>query len=186
VELHGASGYLPEQFLASGSNKRDDAYGGSIKKRARFILDVLTAMVEEAGGDRVGIKISPEMNYNDIIDESPQATYWDLVGELNSFNLAYLHVALFGAPIDYHALLRPRFNGAYLMGGGLDQAAAEAALENGKADATVFGSAFLANPDLPVRFATGAPLNAPDRDMFFSAGAKGYIDYPALDVAKRA
>lgn len=187
VELHGASGYLPEQFLASGSNKRTDAYGGSTKNRARFILDVLTAMVAEAGGDRVGIKISPEMNYNDIIDDNPQATYWNLVDELNNFNLAYLHVGLFGTPpLDYHALLKPRFNGAYLMGGGLDQSTAETALEKGKADATVFGTAFLANPDLPERFRQGAPLNTPDKSTFYGGDAKGYIDYPSLDTVEAA
>jgi N-ethylmaleimide reductase len=186
VELHAASGYLPEQFLSSGSNKREDQYGGSIENRARFILEVLTAMVEEAGSDRVGIKISPEMNYNDITDANPQATYRYLVEQLNAFNLAYLHVAIFGAPIDYHALLKPRFNGAYLMGGGLDKAKAEVALDMGQADAAVFGSAFLANPDLPARFRKGATLNAPDRETFFSAGEKGYIDYPSLDAVEAA
>ncbi|EJK87927.1 alkene reductase [Agrobacterium sp. SHOUNA12C] len=186
VELHGASGYLPEQFLSSGSNKREDQYGGSIENRARFILDVLKAMVEEAGSDRVGIKISPEMNYNDVSDATPQETYTYLVRQLNTFNLAYLHVALFGTTVDYHSALKPLFNGAYLMGSGLDQAKAEAALDKGQADATVFGSTFLANPDLPARFLKGAALNAPDRDTFFSAGEKGYIDYPTLDTAGAA
>lgn len=186
VELHGASGYLPEQFLASGSNKREDEYGGSTANRARFILEVLGAMVEEVGGDRVGIKISPEMNFNGIVDENPQATYWELVDKLNAFDLAYLHVALFGAPIDYHALLKPRFNGAYLMGGGLDQASAEGALANGRADATVFGASFLATPDLPERFRQGAPLNEPDRSTFYGGGDKGYTDYPTLQTAKVA
>jgi len=186
VELHGASRYLPEQFLSWGSNKREDDYGGSIKNRMRFVLEVLAAMVKEAGGDRVGIKVSPEMDYNDITDENPQALYWELVGGLKQFNLAYLHVALFGTPVDYHALLKPLFNGAYLMGGGLDTAKARTAIEKGRADATVFGSAFLANPDLAVRLRTGAPLNTPDRDTFFSAGAKGYIDYPALETADAA
>ena len=101
--------------------------------------------------------------------------------------MAYLHVALFGTKIDYHALLRPRFDGAYLIGGGLTQDSAETALANGMADATVFGSAFLANPDLPERFRQGAALNAPDRNTFFAPPtAKGYIDYPALAVAEAA
>lgn len=186
VELHGASGYLPEQFLASGSNKRKDEYGGSTANRARFILEVLAAIVEEAGGDRVGLKISPEMNFNGIVDESPQATYWELVDKLNVFGLAYLHVALFGAPIDYHALLKPRFKGTYLMGGGLDQTSAEVALDAGRADATVFGAAFLANPDLPVRFAKDAPLNTPDKATFYGGDAKGYIDYPELEATQAA
>lgn len=186
VELHSASGYLPEQFLSSGSNQRQDAYGGSVANRARFVLEVLAAMVAEAGGDRVGIKISPEMNFNDIVDAAPQETYTYLVEQLRELNLAYLHVALFGAKVDYHALLRPRFNGAYLMGGGLDQAAAEAALADGRADATVFGGAFLANPDLPARFRQGAALNTPDKNSFYSPGAQGYTDYPFLSATTAA
>ncbi|CAM2172764.1 N-ethylmaleimide reductase [Burkholderia latens] len=183
VELHAASGYLPEQFLSSGSNQREDEYGGSIANRARFTLEVLEAMAAEAGGDRVGIKISPEMNFNDVSDATPQETYAYLVEHLRDFDLAYLHVALFGAKADYHALLRPRFDGAYLVGGGLDQAAAESLLAEGRADAAVFGSAFLANPDLPERFRRGAPLNAPDKNTFYTPGAQGYIDYPALSTA---
>lgn len=180
VELHTASGYLPEQFLSSGSNQRQDPYGGSVENRARFVLDVLAAMVSEAGGDRVGIKISPEMGFNDIVDANPQETYTYLVDQLRGLNLAYLHVALFGAKVDYHALLRSRFNGAYLIGGGLDQTGAEALLSDGRADAMVFGGAFLANPDLPERFRQGAPLNTPDKNTFYSPGAQGYTDYPAL------
>jgi N-ethylmaleimide reductase len=180
VELHTASGYLPEQFLSSGSNQRQDQYGGSVENRARFVLEVLAAMVAEVGGDRVGIKISPEMGFNDITDANPQETYTYLVDQLRDLNLAYLHVALFGAKVDYHALLRQRFNGAYLMGGGLDQTGAEAVLSDKRADATVFGGAFLANPDLPERFRQGAPLNTPDKNTFYSPGAEGYIDYPSL------
>ncbi len=183
VELHGASGYLPEQFLSSGSNRRDDAYGGSLEGRARFVLEVLDAMVAEAGADRVGIKLSPEMNYNSIVDAAPQETYTYLVDQLRGRGLAYLHVAVFGASVDYHALLRARFDGPYLMGGGLVHDSAAAALAEGRADATVFGSAFLANPDLPERFRRGAALNEPDRATFFTPpGAQGYIDYPTLDA----
>lgn len=180
VELHAASGYLPEQFLSSGTNQRQDEYGGSLARRARFIVETLQAMVTEAGGDRVGIKISPEMNFNDIVDANPQESFTYLVEQLRGLDLAYLHVALFGAKVDYHALLRPRFNGAYLIGGGLDQKSAEAALADGRADATVFGGAFLANPDLPERFRQGAPLNVPDQNTFYTPGAQGYIDYPCL------
>jgi N-ethylmaleimide reductase len=180
VELHSASGYLPEQFLSSGSNQRKDKYGGSVANRARFALEVLGAMASEAGADRVGIKISPEMNFNDIVDATPQETYTYLVEQLRGLNLAYLHVALFGATVDYHALLRPRFNGAYLIGGGLDQKRAEAILVDGRADATVFGGAFLANPDLPERFRQGMALNTPDKNTFYSPGEQGYTDYPFL------
>jgi len=181
VELHAASGYLPEQFLSSRSNHRQDQYGGSVENRARFVLEALAAMAAEAGGDRVGIKISPEMNFNDISDATPQETYRYLVEHLRGLDLAYLHVALFGSKTDYHALLKPLFNGAYLMGGGLDQTAAEAALASGRADATVFGNAFLANPDLPERFRRGAALNSPDKNTFYSPGPEGYVDYPTLD-----
>ncbi|MDR2032763.1 MAG: alkene reductase [Azoarcus sp.] len=184
VELHAASGYLPEQFLSSGSNRRDDQYGGSVENRARFVLETLAAMADEAGGDRVGIKISPEMNYNSITDAEPRETYTYLVEQLRDLGLAlaYLHVALFGAKTDYHALLRPRFPGAYLLGGGLDQAKAEAVLAENRADACVFGVAFLANPDLPERFRQHAPLNTPDNTTFFAPGAKGYTDYPDLSA----
>lgn len=182
VELHAASGYLPEQFLSSGSNQREDEYGGSVENRTRFVLEVLAAMAAEAGGDRVGIKISPEMNFNDIHDAAPEETYTYLVEQLRELKLAYLHVALFGASTDYHALLRPHFEGAYLIGGGLDQTSAEALVATGRADATVFGTAFLANPDLPERFRRGAPLNAPDKATFYTPGAQGYTDYPALSA----
>lgn len=181
VELHAASGYLPEQFLASGSNHRTDEYGGTIRNRIRFVLEVLTAMVEEAGGDRVGIKISPEMNFNDILDDNAQSLYWELVEELNQFGLAYLHLTRQGTPeMDYHALLRPRFNGPYLMGAGLTKETAEAAIQSGKADATVFGELFLANPDLPERLRDGAALNAPDRSTYYGGDERGYTDYPEL------
>ncbi|OWW21197.1 alkene reductase [Noviherbaspirillum denitrificans] len=180
VELHAASGYLPEQFLSSGSNQRTDVYGGSVQNRARFVLDALKAMIEVAGSGRVGMKISPEMNFNDVHDDNPRETYTYLVDQLKGLNLAYLHVALFGTPTDYHGMLRPRFEGAYLAGGGLTQESAEALLQEGKADAVVFGSAFLANPDLPKRFLVGAPLNVPDKATFYSPGAKGYTDYPSL------
>lgn len=183
VELHAASGYLPEQFLSSGSNQRQDAYGGSVENRARFVLEALAAMVDEAGSDRVGIKISPEMGYNDILDANPQQTYTYLVEQLRALKLAYLHVALFGAKTDYHGLLRPRFDGAYLIGGGLTQASAEALIAGGQADATVFGSSFLANPDLPARFAQGAALNQADKNTFYGGGAAGYTDYPTLAQA---
>lgn len=180
VELHGASGYLPEQFLSSGSNQRTDEYGGSIQRRSHFILEVVEAMVDEVGSDRVGIKLSPEMNFNDITDDTPQETYAYLVEHLCEFKLAYLHVALFGSETDYHTLLKPLFNGAYLIGGGLNKTSAEALLDEHKADATVFGSSFLANPDLVERFRQDAPLNEPDKATFYTPGEKGYTDYPTL------
>lgn len=186
VELHTASGYLPEQFLSSGSNQRTDQYGGSVVNRARFVLDVLDALTQEVGGDRVGIKISPEMNFNDINDANPQETYAYLVGQLAQFNLAYLHVALFGTKFDYHALFRPLFAGSYLIGSGQTRESAETLLASGAADAVVFGGAFLANPDLPERFRQHASLNTPNKDAFYAPGAEGYIDYPTLDAAQHS
>lgn len=180
VELHAASGYLPEQFLSSSSNQREDQYGGSVENRSRFVLEVLAAMVDEVGSDRVGIKISPEMNFNDISDANPQETFTYLVKQLRELKLAYLHVALFGASFDYHAALRELFEGLYLIGGGLTRDSAGTLIAEGKADAAVFGGAFLANPDLPARFLSGAALNVPDKDTFYTPGAEGYIDYPAL------
>lgn len=186
VELHAAAGYLPEQFLSSGSNRREDEYGGSVANRSRFVLEVLAAMAAEAASDRVGVKISPEMGFNDIVDAAPQETYTYLVDQLRDLKLAYLHVALFGASMDYHALLRPRFEGAYLIGGGLDQTSAETLIAEDRADATVFGAAFIANPDLPERFRQGAPLNTPDKATFYTPGARGYTDYPALNAVETA
>jgi N-ethylmaleimide reductase len=186
VELHSASGYLPEQFLSSGSNQRQDEYGGSVEGRARFVLEVLAAMASEAGGEHVGIKISPEMNFNSIVDAAPQETYTYLVEQLRGLRLAYLHVALFDSKINYHSLLQPLFDGAYLIGGGLNQSSAEALLAEGRADAAVFGSAFLANPDLPERFRQGAPLNVPDKATFYTPGAQGYTDYPSWSTTESA
>ncbi|MCU0868447.1 MAG: alkene reductase [Burkholderiales bacterium] len=178
VELHAASGYLPMQFLSSGTNLRTDAWGGSATARARFIVETLDAMAGVAGPDRVGIKLSPEMAFNDISDADPVDTYGTLVSAIGAKGLAYLHVALFGSPTDWHALLRPRFRGAYLAGGGLTQASATALLAEGRADAAVFGAPFIANPDLPTRFARGVALATPDSSTYYAGGEKGYIDYP--------
>ncbi|SAL30365.1 NADH-flavin oxidoreductase/NADH oxidase [Caballeronia udeis] len=183
VELHAASGYLPEQFLSSGTNQRTDLYGGSLANRARFILEVLGAMSQEAGSDRVGIKIAPEMGFNDVTDATPQDTYRYLVGQLSALKLAYLHVLRTGSEFDYRAFLRPLFDGPYLAGGGLTSETAQALIEQDNADATVFGGLYLANPDLPQRFLDRASLNTPDRDTFYSPGPTGYIDYPALEKA---
>lgn len=180
VELHGSSGYLPEQFLSSSTNHRTDAYGGSAANRARFVVEVLAAMAVEAGSDRVGVKISPELNSNDVFDATPAETYSCLVDRLCGLNLAYLYVSDSGCGVDYHNILRPRFNGAYLMGRGLTQETAEVALENGHADAAVFGKAFIANPDLPERFRRRGPFNVADKATFYTPGAEGLIDYPAL------
>ncbi len=183
VELHAASGYLPMQFLSSGTNRRADRYGGAAENRARFIVESLQAMIAVAGADRVGIKLSPEMPFNDVADADPAETYATLVAAIGGMGLAYLHVTPYGKDTDYHALLRPLFRGAYLAGAGLTRESAERLLGQGTADAAVFGALFLANPDLPERFRRGAALNAPDQSTFYAPGPKGYIDYPALEQA---
>ena len=182
VELHAASGYLPEQFLSSSTNRRTDRYGGSLANRARFILEVLQAMAAEAGGDRVGIQIAPEMGFNDISDATPQETYRYLVEQLAPFKLAYLHVARTRSEFDYRALLRPLFQGPYLQGGGLTRDSAATLIAQGQADAVVFGSLYLANPDLVQRFRADATFNTPDRDTFYAPGPHGYIDYPMQEA----
>ncbi len=180
VELHAASGYLPMQFLSSGTNRRSDAYGGSAPRRVRFVVETLEAIAGAIGADRVGIKISPELAFNDIVDEKPRETYGTLVRAIGHLSLAYLHVALSGTPVDYHAMLRSMFKGAYLAGGGLDEARAETMLTKAGVDMAVFGALFLANPDLPARLRAGRALNEPDRETYYGGGAEGYTDYPAL------
>lgn len=182
VELHAASGYLPEQFLSSSTNQRDDRYGGSVENRVRFVVETVQAMADEIGAARVGIKISPEMGFNDINDATPVTTYTHLVQAIAPLGLAYLHVATSPWSIDYHAHLKPLFPGTYLLGGGLTQDSAVQHLNAGCADAVVFGSAYLANPDLLERFIHHAPLNEPQRDTFYSDGPRGYIDYPLARV----
>ncbi|SEP75422.1 N-ethylmaleimide reductase [Ectothiorhodospira magna] len=181
VELHAASGYLAEQFLCSSTNQRTDQYGGSVENRARFILEVLEAMTSVRSGDYIGIKLAPEMGFNHIHDDNPRETYCHLVEQLGYFRLAYLHVALFGDHGHYHDLLRPRFKGdAYLAGGGLTQETGEALIRSGAADAAVYGTPFIANPDLVERFRRHGPLAEADRSTFYAPGPEGYIDYPPL------
>lgn len=175
VEVHAASGYLLEQFLSTGTNQRTDAYGGSLENRARFALEVVRAVSQVRGADRVGVKIAPELGFNDVHDASPTETYAYLTDGLSQEGIAYLHVV--GAP--YHALLRPRFGGRYFAGGGFDGTTATALLADGGADAVVFGAPFIANPDLPARLRDRRPLAVPERETFYSEGPRGYIDYPA-------
>lgn len=180
VELHNASGYLPEQFLSSKTNQRTDQYGGSIDNRVRFSLEVLEAMASVKGPEYVGIKIFPEMNFNDISDDTPLETYSYFVNELNQMNLAYLHVCAPSVTIDYHAAFRQIFTGPYFAGGGFTKESGTKTLKEERADAIVFGEKFLANPDLPERFKNSASLNEPDKNTFYTPGEKGYIDYPVL------
>jgi len=180
VELHAASGYLPMQFLSSNTNLRTDAYGGSVHKRIRFVLDVLDAMIAAAGTPaRVGIKIAPAMPFNDIKDEDPKETYTTLVRAIAGKNLAYLHVLQTALPGTFE-LLRPLYPGTFAACGGFTRESGNAALSSGLADFIVYGKLFIANPDLPKRFAKGAPLASADPGVFYSPGPKGYTDWPSL------
>jgi N-ethylmaleimide reductase len=189
VEVHGANGYLLDQFAKDGANKRTDAYGGSIENRAKLMLEVAKAVSAEAGAERTGIRISPVTPANDISDSNPQPLFDRIVDHLNALKLVYLHVvegATGGprdiAPFDYGSL-RKRFRGAYIANNGYDFELATKVLAATEADLIAFGKPFLANPDLVERLRRGAPLNAPDKATFYGGGAKGYTDYPALDEA---
>ncbi|MDE2376245.1 alkene reductase [Bradyrhizobium sp.] len=190
VEIHGANGYLLDQFAKDGANKRTDAYGGSIENRARLMLEVAKAVAAEAGADRTGIRISPVTPANDISDSNPQPLFDHIVDQLNALKLVYIHViegATGGprdnAPFDY-ASLRKRFSGAYMANNGYDLALANQVLEAGAADLIAFGKAFISNPDLVERLKTGATLNPWDKNTFYGGGAKGYTDYPTLAKAE--
>ena len=179
VELHSASGYLPNQFLAPGSNHRTDSYGGSIENRIRFVVETFAAMAAAAGSPgKVGIKVSPGMNFNDIQHEEPLPTYVALVKAIAPLRPAYVHVMRTG--IGAEAVLREAFSGTLLVGGGYQKEEAETVLAEGRADGIVFGSSYIANPDLVTRFARNAPLNAPDSATFYTPGPHGYTDYPVL------
>ena len=192
VEIHAANGYLLEQFLKTGANQRTDDYGGSIKNRARLMLEVTRAVVDAVGHDRVGIRLSPVTPANDIVDENPQPLFDYVVRELGKLGLAYVHVIegatggpreLPDRPFDY-AELRNAYRaaggkGAWMVNNAYDRALAEAALANG-ADIVAFGRPFISNPDLVERLKQNAPLNELNRDTLYGGGAKGYTDYPTL------
>jgi N-ethylmaleimide reductase len=189
VEIHGANGYLLDQFAKDGANKRTDIYGGSIENRARLMLEVAKVVTAEAGAERTGIRISPVTPSNDISDSNPQPLFDYIVDHLNALKLVYIHViegATGGprdvAPFDYLAL-RKRFKGAYVANNGYDFDLANKVIAAGEADLIAFGKLFIANPDLVERLKRGAPLNAPDKATFYGGDAKGYTDYPALEAA---
>jgi N-ethylmaleimide reductase len=184
VEVHGANGYLLDQFLRDGSNKRSGPYGGPIENRARLLFDVITAVCEVWDSQQVGLRISPLNSYNSMIDSDPIGlTAW-LAQNLNDFNLAYLHVmrgdffqAQQGDPLT---AARAHYRGVLVGNMGFTAEEAAVAISAGKLDAVAFGTQFLANPDLPARFKVGAPLNTPNSATFYTQGAEGYSDYPRL------
>jgi N-ethylmaleimide reductase len=181
VELHAASGYLPMQFLSTGSNKRTDNYGGSLKNRLRFVLETLEAMFAAAGSSsKIGMKISPAMPFNDIQDDNPIETYTALTQAVSPMGLAYLHVLRTPPIPNIFEILRPLYKGTFAAGGAFTFESGNAMLASGGADFIVFGKLFTSNPDLPLRFAKSAALVEPDPNTFYSAGPKGYTDFPAL------
>ncbi len=190
VEVHGANGYLIDQFLRDSINDRTDAYGGPIANRIRLLTEVTTAVAGEIGGGRVGLRLSPVTPSNDAgPDSDPLALFEAAVDALAPLKLAYLHV-IEGqtggprdvAPFDY-AALRRRFAGAWMVNNGYTREMALDAVASGAADLVAFGKGFIANPDLGLRLQLGAPLNAPDKATMYGGGAAGYTDYPALDRA---
>ena len=192
VEIHGANGYLLDQFAKDGTNKRTNAYGGSIESRAKLMLEVSRAVAAEAGAERTGIRISPVTPANDVSDSNPQPLFDYIVDGLEALKLTYIHViegATGGprdiAPFDY-ASLRKRFKRAYMANNGYDLELANEQLAANAADLIAFGKPFISNPDLVERLKKGAPLNAWDKATFYGGGARGYTDYPTLEQAQAA
>ncbi len=187
VEIHGANGYLIDQFLRDGSNKRSDAYGGTLEKRMRFLEEVLDGVTSVFPASRVGLRLTPENSFNDMSDSNPQVHFEVIVSALADRGLAYLHMLegdMTGAPkqVDYRRL-RDLFGGAYIANKGYDRASGEAAIASGAADLVAFGVPFLANPDLVQRYREGLALNEADQATFYGGDARGYTDYPFADSA---
>jgi N-ethylmaleimide reductase len=192
VEIHAGNGYLLDQFINSASNRREDAYGGSIENRARLLLEVVEAVCDEVGAENVSVRLTPMGRFMGMGDDTPEATFGYIVRSLDKWNLAYLHLvepAMVGTVKDenfdprWDAIvkqLRGEYHGVLMLAGGYNGVTAEAALASGRADIIAFGRPFIANPDLPSRLRHDLPLNAPDSSTFFGGGATGYIDYPAL------
>ena len=189
VEVHSANGYLLDQFLQDNTNHRTDIYGGSLENRARLLMEVMEAVVDVWGSDRVGVRLSPSGTFGSMYDSNRAATFGYVVKELNRFNLAYLHLVAprvegFGSAEDQPDLgadfFRPIFNGTIITAGGYSFETGNAVIASGHADLVAFGRLYIANPDLPERFEANAPLNTPDRTTFYGGDAKGYTDYPTL------
>lgn len=181
VELHCTSGYLPMQFLATNTNRREDSYGGSAVKRLRFVVETLEAMVEAAGASRVGLRICPANPFNDVQDDDPVTTYSGLLGAIDHLGLAYLHVLRSPQPdLNAFELARRHFNGQLILNDGFQFANAQQAIADGLGEAVSFGRHFIANPDLVYRLRNQLPLAKFDPSSLYTSGAHGYIDYLPL------
>jgi 2,4-dienoyl-CoA reductase-like NADH-dependent reductase (Old Yellow Enzyme family) len=183
VEIHGANGYLLDQFLQDGSNKRDDAYGGSIENRARLHLEVTDACISVWGGDRVGMHLAPRCDSHDMGDSNPAATFGHLAGELGKRKLAFLFLREHVAPDRLAPALKRAFAGAVIGNEQYTLELSRADLDQGIVDAVGFGRSFIANPDLPARLRIGAKLNDLNAATLYAPGAEGYTDYPAMELA---
>jgi N-ethylmaleimide reductase len=193
VEIHAANGYLIDQFLQDGANRRTDAYGGDVAHRARFLFEVLEAVVAVAGAERTGIRLSPCNIHGGISDSDPWALHAHVVRNLSGRGLAYCHVIeprtlpggriREGEAVNAAPRLRPLFDGPWIAAGGFNRDGAEALLAEGGADLVAFGRWFISNPDLPARFARDLPLTPYDRSTFYADGPEGYVDYPTHEQA---
>ncbi|HNP19947.1 MAG TPA: alkene reductase [Fulvivirga sp.] len=188
VELHGANGYLMEQFINPDANQRTDSYGGSAENRSRFVLEIAKKTAEAIGKEKVGIRLSPYGAFNDIMPfDGQDETYEYLATELGKLGLTYIHLvdhSTMGTPVVPLALkekIRDAFGGTIIISGGYDKEKAEQDLKDGLGHLVAFGKAYLANPDLHLRYKEGAELNQPDFSTFYTPGEKGYTDYPVLN-----
>lgn len=191
IEVHAGNGFLLDQFLRDGTNRRTDAYGGSVENRSRLLLEIIDALIPVWGADRIGVRVAPLSTYGDIRDSDPEALYGYLVEQLDAFGLAYLHITEgeLLATRDVPGLdvrrLRGLFNGPVIGNNGYDFEQANEALESGKADMISFARLFAANPDLVERFRQSAPLNPLDMNTLQAGQAAGYTDYPTLAASRK-
>lgn len=183
IEIHAANGYLIDQFLRDGVNKRKDSYGGSAEKRARFLIEIVKATVDVFGPGRVGVRLSPQSGFNSMSDSDPVKTYTVIAKLLNDYPLAYVHMTENFNPSlpRVSETVRKIYKGTLIVNGGLTKDTGEKLLEEGQADLICYGIPFIANPDLVQRFRHNQPLAQPDQTLFYQGGEKGYIDYPAMD-----
>jgi len=182
VELHGANGYLLDQFLQDGSNHRTDEYGGPIENRARLMLEAADAAISVFGAGRVGMHLAPRGDAHGISDSNPTATFSYVARELGRRKIAFIAAREHVGPDSIGPQLKQIFGGTFVANEAIDQKTGQQLLDEGKADAVAFGKLFIANPDLPARFAKGAPLNRPEPNTFYAPGPHGYTDYPALSI----